>query len=79
MTWPEFDAEDAKYFIGTWKAVTYISGGEEIPAEMAGPMTFVLNDDGTAQSIEGDEEPYELRWPYLLQVIINPSLSQFRL
>ncbi len=62
VMWPEFDAEDAKYFIGTWKAVTYISGGEEIPAELVGPMTFVLKDDGTAQSIEGDEEPYELRW-----------------
>ena len=62
VTWPEFDAEDAKYFIGTWKAVTYISGGEEIPAELVGPMTFVLKDDGTAQAIEGDEEPYELRW-----------------
>mgnify|MGYP003292874718 CR=1 FL=1 len=60
--WPEFNAEDAKYFIGTWEAVTYISEGEEIPAELVGPMTFVLNDDGTAQSIEGEEEPYELRW-----------------
>ena len=62
VMWPEFDAEDAKYFIGTWKALTYISGGEEIPAEVAGPMIFVLNADGTAQSIEGDKEPYELRW-----------------
>lgn len=62
VVWPEFNAEDAKYFIGTWKAVTYISGEEEIPAELIGPMTFVLNDDGTAQSIEGEEEPYELRW-----------------
>ncbi|MBR0320673.1 MAG: hypothetical protein IIX10_06400, partial [Clostridia bacterium] len=60
--WPEFDAEDAKYFIGTWKAVTYISEGMELSAELVGPMTFVLNDDGTAQSIEGDEEPYDLRW-----------------
>ena len=62
VTWPEFDAEDAKYFIGTWEAVTYISGSEEIPAELIGPMTFVLKDDGTALSIEGEEEPYELRW-----------------
>ncbi|MBR2924343.1 MAG: hypothetical protein IKC28_04865 [Clostridia bacterium] len=62
VVWPEFNAEDAKYFIGTWEAVTYISEGEEIPAELIGPMTFVLNDDGTAQSIEGEEEPYELRW-----------------
>ncbi len=62
VVWPEFNAEDAKYFIGTWKAVTYISGEDEIPAELVGPMTFVLNDDGTAQSIEGEEEPYELRW-----------------
>ena len=62
VTWPEFDAEDAKYFIGTWEAVTYISGSEEIPAELIDPMTFVLKDDGTALSIEGEEEPYELRW-----------------
>ena len=62
VTWPEFDAEDAKYFIGTWEAVTYISEGMELPAELVGPMTFVLKDDGTAQSIEGDEEPYDLRW-----------------
>jgi len=62
VTWPAFDAEDAKYFIGTWEAVTYISEGVELSAELVGPMTFVLKDDGTAQSIEGDEEPYELRW-----------------
>ena len=62
VTWPEFDAEDAKYFIGTWEAVTYISEGMELSAELVGPMTFVLKDDGTAQSIEGDEEPYDLRW-----------------
>ena len=62
VTWPKFDAEDAKYFIGTWEAVTYISEGMELSAELVGPMTFVLKDDGTAQSIEGDEEPYDLRW-----------------
>ena len=62
VTWPAFDAEDAKYFIGTWEAVTYISEGTEVPAELIGPMTFVLKDDGTALSIEGEEEPYELRW-----------------
>ena len=62
VTWPEFDAEDAKYFIGTWEAVTYISDGMELSAELIGPMTFVLKDDGTALSIEGEEEPYELRW-----------------
>ena len=62
VTWPEFDAEDAKYFIGTWEAVTYIGDGMELSAELIGPMTFVLKDDGTALSIEGEEEPYELRW-----------------
>lgn len=62
VTWPKFDAEDAKYFIGTWEAVTYISEGVEVSAELVGPMTFVLKDDGTALSIEGEEEPYELRW-----------------
>ena len=62
VVWPAFDAEDAKYFIGTWEAVTYIGDGMELPAELIGPMTFVLKDDGTALSIEGEEEPYELRW-----------------
>ena len=62
VTWPAFDAEDAKYFIGTWEAVTYIGDGMELSAELIGPMTFVLKDDGTALSIEGEEEPYELRW-----------------
>ena len=62
VTWPEFDAEDAKYFVGTWKAVTYISEGMEVPAELVGPMTIVLNDDGTAQSIQDNEVPYDLRW-----------------
>ena len=62
VTWPEFDAEDAKYFIGTWEAVTYIGDGMEFSAELIGPMTLVLKDDGTALSIEGEEEPYELRW-----------------
>ena len=62
VTWPEFDAEDAKYFIGTWEAVTYIGDGMELSAELIGPMTLVLKDDGTALSIEGEEEPYELRW-----------------
>ena len=62
VTWPAFDAEDAKYFVGTWKAVTYISEGMEVPAELVGPMTIVLNDDGTAQSIQDNEAPYDLRW-----------------
>ena len=62
VTWPEFNAEDAKYFIGTWEAVTYIGDGMELSAELIGPMTLVLKDDGTALSIEGEEEPYELRW-----------------
>ena len=61
-TWPEFDAEDAKYFIGAWKAAEYLVAGESYPAEAMGEMIFVLNDDGTALSIEGEEEPYELRW-----------------
>lgn len=62
VTWPAFDAEDAKYFIGTWEAVTYIGDGMELPAELIGPMTLVLKDDGTAQSIEEGEDPYEMRW-----------------
>ena len=62
VTWPAFDAEDAKYFIGTWEAVTYIGDGMELSAELVGPMTLVLKDDGTAQSIEEGEDPYEMRW-----------------
>ncbi len=60
--WPELDAEKAKSYIGMWDAVSYIVDGETISAELVGPMTLILNDDGTAQMIEGEEEAYELRW-----------------
>ena len=60
--WPELDAEKAKSYIGTWDAVSYIVDGETISAELVGPMTLILNEDGTAQMLEGEEEVYELRW-----------------
>ncbi|MBR6571925.1 MAG: leucine-rich repeat protein, partial [Clostridia bacterium] len=60
--WPELDAEKAAFYIGTWDAISYIVDGETISAELVGPMTLILNDDGTAQMIEGEEEAYELRW-----------------
>lgn len=47
--WPEFDLENAKYFIGVWQTAE-------------GAMTLTLNDDGTATSAEMGEEAYELQW-----------------
>ena len=47
--WPEFDLENAKYFIGVWQTAD-------------GAMTLTLNDDGTATSAEMGEEAYELQW-----------------
>ncbi|MBR5225605.1 MAG: leucine-rich repeat domain-containing protein, partial [Clostridia bacterium] len=47
--WPEFDLENAKYFIGVWQTAD-------------GAMTLTLNDDGTATSAEVGEEPYALQW-----------------
>ena len=60
--WPEFDLDNAKYFIGQWEATEYIVEGESYPVELIGTMTLTLNDDGSALLIEGEEEPYELRW-----------------
>ena len=60
--WPELDQSNAKYFIGTWEAVSYIMEGETYSAELMGKMMLTLNDDGTATSVEPGEEPYELRW-----------------
>ena len=59
---PERDQSNAKYFIGTWEAVSYIMEGETYSAELMGKMMLTLNDDGTATSMEPGEEPYELRW-----------------
>ncbi len=47
--WPEFDLENAKYFIGVWQTAD-------------GAMTLTLNDDGTATSAEMGEEAYALKW-----------------
>ena len=58
------DAAKAQYYVGTWDAVSYIVDGETYPAELVGPTTLILNADGTAQMIEGDEEAYELYSQY---------------
>ncbi|MBR5289078.1 MAG: leucine-rich repeat protein [Clostridia bacterium] len=47
--WPEFNLDNAKYFIGAWQTAD-------------GAMTLTLNDDGTATSAEMGEEPYALQW-----------------
>ncbi len=60
--WPELDLSNATYFIGTWEAIEYNVEGENYPAELIGTMTLTLNDDGSALLIEGEEEPYPLRW-----------------
>ena len=60
--WPAFDLDNAKHFIGTWEAVSYIVEGETYSAELMGKMMLILNDDGTASSMEPGEEPYELYW-----------------
>ena len=60
--WPELEQDNAKSFIDVWEAVSYIVVGETIDAEFICPMMLTLNDDGTATSAEGDEEPYQLRW-----------------
>ncbi len=60
--WPELDQSNAKYFLGTWEAVSYIMDGETYSAELMGKMILTLNDDGTAISVEPGEEPYELKW-----------------
>ena len=59
---PELNYDNMKYFIGKWEAVSYTMDGETYDAAMVGPMILVLNEDGTAQSIEEGEEPYDLQW-----------------
>ncbi len=60
--WPELNYDNMKYFIGKWEAVSYTMDGETYDAAMVGPMILVLNEDGTAQSIEEGEDPYTLQW-----------------
>ena len=60
--WPEMDADKAQAYVGTWDAVKYYVDGTEYSAEVMGATTLILNADGTAQMIEGEEEAYELRW-----------------
>ena len=74
--WPELDAARAQYYVGTWDAVSYIVDGETYPAELVGPTTLILNADGTAQMIEGDEEAYELRWyAESYSAYVGPAMS----
>ena len=47
--WPEFDADNAKYFIGVWQTED-------------GSMRLTLNDDGTAAAAQEGEEPCVLQW-----------------
>ena len=60
--WPELNYDNMKYFIGKWEAVSYTMDGETYDAAMVGPMILVLNEDGTAQTIEEGEAPYDLLW-----------------
>ena len=60
--WPEFDQDDAKYFIGSWEAISYEMDGETYDASLFGAMELTLNNDGTALMTEEGEEPYTLRW-----------------
>ena len=74
--WPELDADKAQYYVGTWDAVSYIVDGETYPAELVGPTTLILNADGTAQMIEGEEEAYELRWyAESYSAYVGPAMS----
>lgn len=74
--WPELNADKAQYYVGTWDAVSYIVDGETYDAALMGPMTLILNADGTAQMIEGEEEAYELRWyAESYSAYIGPAMS----
>ena len=62
--WPEFDLENAKYFIGVWQTAD-------------GAMTLTLNDDGTASTVEMGEEPYALQWyADYGTAYVGPAMSQ---
>ncbi|MBQ4073926.1 MAG: leucine-rich repeat protein [Clostridia bacterium] len=74
--WPELDADKTQYYVGTWDAVSYIVDGDTYPAELVGPTTLILNADGTAQMIEGEEEAYELRWyAESYSAYVGPAMS----
>ena len=74
--WPELDTEKAKLYVGTWDAVSYVVDGQTVSAELAGPTTLILNADGTAQMIEGEEEAYELRWyAESYSAYVGPAMS----
>jgi len=74
--WPELDADKAQPYVGTWDAVSYIVDGETYPAELVGPTTLILNADGTAQMIEGEEEGYELYWyAESYSAYVGPAMS----
>ncbi len=74
--WPDLDADKAQYYVGTWDAVSYIVDGETYDAALMGPMTLILNADGTAQMTEGEEEAYELRWyAESYSAYVGPAMS----
>ena len=74
--WPEMDADKAQAYVGTWDAVKYYVDGTEYSAEVMGATTLILNADGTAQMIEGEEEPYELRWyAESYSAYVGPTMS----
>ena len=74
--WPELDADKAQPYLGTWDAVSYIVDGETYDAALMGPMTLILNADGTAQMLEDGEEGYELYWyAESYSAYVGPAMS----
>ena len=62
--WPEFNADDARYYIGIWQTAD-------------GAMTLTLNDDGTATSAEMGEEAYALQWyADYPSAFVGPAMSE---
>ena len=62
--WPEFNADDARYYIGIWQTAD-------------GAMTLTLNDDGTATSVEMGEEAYALQWyAEYPSAFVGPAMSE---
>ena len=62
--WPEFNMDDAKYYIGVWQTAD-------------GAMTLTLNDDGTATSAEMGEEAYALQWyADYPSAFVGPTMSE---
>lgn len=60
--WPELNADNGKYFVGSWEAVAYTMDDETYDAAFVGPMMLTLYDDGTAAMDKDGETNSELRW-----------------